>query len=355
MKNSNLIISVLWLVWLSLLSIDVHSKEETYTENLLKRYESLTTYCDSIEQPVSNDTGIYITITYERCYQIGGIYKVIASEKMKFKTPTDYTYIEWSDGDKKYWIMGYTKNGILEINNSSYREVDLDSFYDDLQHRTILNRFIRPGYSPEEWINKFSINRQLSDDEFTVLDYSYEDRNSEKILERLWISNQDTLIIKYDKFIGSEVIKTSKISNIKTNQILTKDDISFSPSPLTKYSLSNHPRIFIPALTLFSYFFGVVLWLILFLCNRDVVSNTIPWRYKRKIWKIYGKSTLTIIVILFVLGVISSLFGGGHPPPIILVIAAAVYCGLSILAVGFFLSGAHPAHWLAEKIIRKRN
>lgn len=356
MKIDHVIFSLVFALGLVLLPFTSHSIETNYSENLLQRYTQLKAYCDEIG-PVPHKTGIYPHSVYQRCYRNDGSYKVsLTYQGRRYPTSgeADHTEITWSDAKTDYFIMGYTDNEVFTAVSSSYQErgtTEKDSQYKLV--RPLFNDMVHPGYSVKDWLRLFHVNTLLSDQQLTVLDYSYTYRKS-KTLQRLSVSNKDNLIIKFEEFIDDESVVVHEMSNIRINPILSPQDLSFSPPLLTKYSIRMRPAIFISVLLVSASGLGFLFWTIVFLLNRDSNTNTIPWRYKQKTWRIYRNVSLSTLILFIVVGLLS-LPMSGHPPLFIVVLMYALYIGLGMIAIGFFLFSAYLAHTFSQRLVRVKS
>lgn len=273
MINKNVILSIFWFVGLSLLSFDGYSKEESYTDKVVQKYLNLTAYCDTLGTFINNPS-IHPTHVRERCYQVNGAYKIIYTEKGRGQM-----HLDWSDGETTYSIMGYIEKGVFKAFTPSYQEEKLNHSASDKKQDSfielILNKFMGSGHYYQRFLDLFKVNHQLSNDDFVVLDYSHK-RDETEILNRVWVSKKDTLILKYEEFKDSERVRLSEISNIRINPILTREDLEYAPSMFTKYSLSKQPVVFLAVLSLSALGISFFCWVLSFLGDKDVATKTIP-------------------------------------------------------------------------------
>ncbi len=318
--------------------------DETYLKKLLARYAQLDSYCDS---------GMKLTYRgdserFERCFRKDGYYVVaIYSDNTQNRRN-----VRWSDGVTEHLFTGYIKNGREKTSSlwerPYWHKIKLAEYAVQAE---ILKFFgIDARGEKLKWLNSnldsFKKNEALSNDEFTVLEYTKNYRNWTGT-ERKWISNRDFIVTRVEYYRDEKLNQSIEVTDYRINPSLTLDDLSYDPPFLTKFSPFRNLEFAIPILFSVALLGGIVSWSRKFSSGRGFRDDTFWHPDILKMWKTYFKFVAISFVVIFVLGLIS-LTAGGHPPAIVFIWGYGFYFGIIVAAVGFFMFGAYPAYKLTK-------
>jgi len=384
MKSKNLSISrrpYSWIIVLALMLLPLagQANEETFAKQVFQRYENLNSYCDKgmIRKWIRYDeerAHSFRETQFDRCFQSNGL-----SKHKEYQVSLGHEFaMHWSDGEMKYVYRGYYNGApdeIRSIKPLSYNEYPIKISRDinnkNRQKTTaisILDIFHSPSsfsshpitsrYEIISYLNRFQVNHQLSNAEFTVMDYLYPTRNrtaNEKpVRKQIWVSNQSMLIKKYREYIGENLNESVEIYDSRINPELTQNDLWYDDVPLfvlygERYSLDNRPGVFISAAYVLTFLFGTLFWSLFFLKNSNFkVRWSSSWIGKHSKYRFFVVIVFLSIIYGNIPGVIiNKLEFLIYIYPLLFYIFAG-YCGFLI-----FLLSSHAAYWLSDKLMTR--